>query len=68
MWVGRVVAAPPVHPSWISSTSSTIAATGNTVVIRILIEINGVGKTSNAVPKKKDVMLLLSFYGTAASA
>ena len=67
MWIGRVVAAPPVHPlSWISS-SSTIAA-GNTVIIRILKEINGVGKTSNAVPKKKDVMLLLSFYGTAASA
>jgi hypothetical protein len=66
MWIGRVVAAPPVHPlSWISS-SSTIAA-GNTVIIRILKEINGVGKTSNAVPKEKD-MMLLSFYGTAAAA
>ena len=67
MWIGRVVAAPPVHPlSWISS-SSTIAATGNIIVIHILIEINGVGKTSNAVPKEKD-MMLLSFYGTAAEA
>ena len=66
MWVGRVVAAPPVHPSWISS-SSTIAATGNIIIIRILIEIYGVGKTSNAVPKEKD-MMLLSFYGTAAEA
>ena len=67
MWVGRVVAAPPVHPSWISS-SSTIAVVGNNIIIiHILIEIYGVGKTSNAVPKEKD-MMLLSFYGTAAEA
>ena len=67
MWIGRVVAAPPVHPlSWISS-SSTIAVVGNIIIIHILIEIYGVGKTSNAVPKEKDTMLL-SFYGTAAGA